>query len=41
MREVREVPPNAVRVAFGVRIEVEGSAKPALLANVNYVYFAD
>jgi acyl dehydratase len=41
IKEAREVPPNAVRVTFAVRVEVEGNPKPALLANVNYVYYAD
>jgi acyl dehydratase len=39
IRDARNVPRGGVRVTFAVRIEVEGSAKPALLANVNYVYF--
>jgi hypothetical protein len=41
IRDVREVPPNALRVTFAVRVEVEGNDKPALIANVNYVYYAD
>jgi acyl dehydratase len=41
IKDVRDVPPNALRITFAVRIEVEGNAKPALMANVNYVYYAD
>ncbi len=39
IRDARNVPNGGVRASFAVRIEVEGSSKPALLANVNYVYF--
>ena len=39
IRDARNVPNGGVRAAFAVRIEVEGSSKPALLATVNYVYF--
>ena len=35
----RDVPTNAVRISFAVRVEVEGASKPALLANVNYLYY--
>jgi acyl dehydratase len=41
IKDAREVPPNALRVTFAVRVEVEGNAKPALIANVNYVYYPD
>ena len=39
IKDVRRVAGHGVRVAFAVRIEVEGATKPALLATVNYVYF--
>jgi acyl dehydratase len=39
IKDVREVPPDALRVMFHVRVEAEGFAKPALLANVSYVYY--
>ena len=39
IKDAREVPGNAVRISFAVRVEVEGAAKPALLANVNYLYY--
>jgi len=39
IKDAREVPPNALRVTFTVRVEVEGASKPALLANVSYVYY--
>jgi acyl dehydratase len=38
IKDVREVP-NAVRISFAVRVDVEGANKPALLANVNYLYY--
>jgi acyl dehydratase len=38
IKDVREVP-NAVRLSFAVRVDVEGASKPALLANVNYLYY--
>ena len=38
IKDVREVP-NAVRISFAVRVDVEGASKPALLANVNYLYY--
>jgi acyl dehydratase len=41
IKDVRDVPPTALRVTFAVRVEVEGSAKPAVLANVVYVYYPD
>ena len=39
IKDARDVPNGGVRVTFAVRFEVEGASKPALLANVNYVYF--
>jgi len=39
IKDARDIPKGGVRVTFAVRIEVEGASKPALLANVNYVYF--
>ena len=39
IKEVRPLPRGGARIAFSVRLEVEGSAKPALLASVNYAYF--
>lgn len=39
IKEAREVPADAVRISFAVRVEVEGGSKPALLANVNYLYY--
>ena len=38
IRDARRMPQGRIRVTFAIRIEVEGSAKPALLAHVNYVY---
>ena len=38
IKDVRSLPGGRVRVAFGLRFEVEGSAKPACTASVNYVY---
>ncbi len=38
IRSVRPLPRGGVRVTFGVRIEVEGNAKHACTARVNYVY---
>ena len=32
------LPQGGARVTFAVRLEVEGSKKPALLASVNYAY---
>lgn len=37
--DARNMPTGGVRTSFAVRIEVEGGAKPALRATVNYVYF--
>jgi len=39
IKDAREVPPSALRVTFNVRVEVEGGAKPALVANVSYLYY--
>ena len=39
IKDARDVPKGGVRITFAVRFEVEGASKPALLANVNYVYF--
>ena len=39
IESVRPIPREGVRIQFAVRLEVEGSSKPALLAAVNYVYF--
>jgi acyl dehydratase len=39
IKDTRDLPAGGVRVTFAVRFEVEGAPKPALLANVNYVYF--
>ena len=39
IKDAREVPGGALRVTFNVRVEVEGGTKPALVANVSYVYF--
>jgi len=36
--DVRALPHEGARVSFAVRLEVEGSAKPALIARVNYAY---
>ena len=38
IKDVRSLSGGRVRVAFGLRFEVEGSAKPACTASVNYVY---
>lgn len=35
----RNLPTGGVRVAIGLRFEVEGQAKPVCLATVNFVYF--
>ena len=39
IQSVRLLPRDGARIQFAVRLEVEGSAKPALLAAVNYAYF--
>jgi acyl dehydratase len=38
IKDVRALPRSGARITFAVRLEVEGSARPALLASVNYVY---
>jgi acyl dehydratase len=38
IKDAREVP-GALRISFAVRVDVEGGSKPALLANVNYLYY--
>lgn len=37
--DARDLPRRGLRITFAVRFEVEGAPKPALLANVNFVYF--
>jgi len=39
IKDTRTLPNDGLRVTFAVRVEVEGSAKPALLANINFAYF--
>ena len=39
IKDAREVPPSALRVTFTVRVEVEGGSRPALIANVTYLYY--
>ena len=39
IRDVRSLPQGGARITFALRLEVEGSKKPALLAAVNYAYF--
>jgi acyl dehydratase len=39
IKSYRDLPTGGARVAFGVTIEVEGSAKPALSGSVVYLYF--
>jgi acyl dehydratase len=39
IKDAREVPGGALRVTFNARVEVEGASRPALLANVTYVYY--
>src|SRR5262245_12203323 len=39
VQSVRAIPRHGARIQFAIRLEVEGSAKPALLAAVNYAYF--
>ena len=41
IKDARDLPRDGVRITFAIRFDVEGSSKPALLANVNYVYFPD
>jgi acyl dehydratase len=38
IKSARALPGGRVRVVFGLRFEVEGSARPACTANVIYVY---
>jgi acyl dehydratase len=38
IKDAREVPGSGLRVAFLVRVEVEGGARHALMANVSYLY---
>ena len=40
IKDVRPIPRGGARITFAVRLEVEGAAKPALIASVNYAYFA-
>ena len=39
IKDARDLPTGGVRVTLALRFEIEGVAKPACLANVNYVYF--
>ena len=39
IKDTRSLPNDGLRATFAVRVEVEGSAKPALLANINFAYF--
>jgi acyl dehydratase len=39
IKSYRDLPGKGARVAFGVTIDVEGAAKPALTGRVVYVYF--
>jgi acyl dehydratase len=39
IRDVRSLAQGGARITFAVRLEVEGSKKPALLGSVNYAYF--
>jgi acyl dehydratase len=38
IKDTREVPGSGLRVTFHVRVEVEGGARHALMANVSYLY---
>ena len=38
IRDARRLPGEGVRLALALRMELEGAARPALLATVNYVY---
>jgi acyl dehydratase len=40
IEDLRPLAGGGARIAFAVRLEVEGNAKPALLARVNYAYLA-
>ncbi len=39
IKDARDLPSGGVRVSLALRFEIEGVAKPACLASVNYVYF--
>ena len=39
IKDARALPKKGLRVTFAVRVEVEGSSKPAMLANINFAYF--
>jgi acyl dehydratase len=39
IKDTREMPGGPLRVTFHVRVEVEGGARHALMANVSYVYY--
>ena len=39
IKDARRLPGEGVRLALTLRMEVQGEAKPALLATANYVYF--
>ena len=39
IKDARDLPTGGVRVTLALRFEIEGVAKPACLANVNYIYF--
>ncbi len=40
IKDVRALPQGGARITFAVRLEIEGSKKPALIASVNYAYFS-
>jgi acyl dehydratase len=39
LKDVRGLPGSGMRASFALRFEVEGTAKPACIANATYVYF--
>ena len=41
IKDTRDLPNGGVRVTFAVRIEVEGAERPALRANVVYIYLPE
>ena len=41
IKDTRDLPNGGVRVTFAIRIEVEGAERPALRANVVYVYLPE
>lgn len=41
IKDTRDLPNGGVRVTFAVRIEVEGTERPALRANVVYIYLPE